>query len=118
VLSEEEVRRLLWASGNIKHRCIMFLLYSAGMRISELLQLKWEDIDEDRMIIYIRGGKDRITLLALDYLKHYRSLYKPVEWSSRTTGRYAHVTKRGFDKLISPLDHIGEGFNLGENKGI
>jgi integrase/recombinase XerD len=64
VLSEEEVRRLLWASGNIKHRCIMFLLYSAGMRISELLRLKWEDIDEDRMIIYIRGGKgrkDRIT---------------------------------------------------------
>jgi integrase/recombinase XerD len=38
--------------------------------------------------------------------------------SSRTTERYAHVTKRGFDKLISPLDHIGEGFNLEENKGI
>jgi integrase/recombinase XerD len=181
VLSEEEVRRLLWASGNIKHRCIMFLLYSAGMRISELLWLKWEDIDEHRMIIYIRGGKgrkDRITLLsrlALDYLKHYRSLYKPGEWlfegagggpyssrsvnrfihrycqaagilkrvsahtlrhsfathlpergtdlryiqtllgheSSRTTERYTHVTKRGFDKLISPLDHISEGFNLG-----
>jgi integrase/recombinase XerD len=32
--------------------------------------------------------------------------------SSRTTGRYTHVTKRGFDKLISPLDHISEGFNL------
>jgi integrase/recombinase XerD len=38
--------------------------------------------------------------------------------SSRTTGRYAHVTKRGFDKLFSPLDHIGEDFNLGGNKGI
>jgi hypothetical protein len=33
--------------------------------------------------------------------------------SSRTTGRYTHVTKRGFDKLFSPLYHISEGFNLG-----
>ena len=86
VLSEEEMQKLLAASQNIKHRCIMFLLYSAGLRISELLGLKWKDIDEYRMIIYIRGGKggkDRITLLsklALDYLKYYLELYKPKEW--------------------------------------
>ena len=57
VLSEEEIHDLLWATSNIKHRCIMFMLYSGGLRISELLNLKWTDIDEDRMVIYIRRGK-------------------------------------------------------------
>lgn len=186
VLSEEEMQQLLWASQNIKHRCIMFLLYSAGLRISELLNLKWNDIDEHRMIIYIRcgkGRKDRITLLSkltLDYLRHYLSLYEPKEWlfegpgggqyssrsvnrfihrychlagirrrvsahtlrhsfathllergtdlryiqtllgheSSRTTERYAHVTKRGFEKLISPLDYLNQGLILERNKDI
>ena len=186
VLSEEEMQKLLGASQNIKHRCIMFLLYSAGLRISELLGLKWKDIDEYRMIIYIRGGKggkDRITLLsklALGYLKYYLELYKPKEWlfesptesqysarsvnqfihrycsmagirkrvsahtlrhsfathllergtdlryiqtllgheSSRTTERYTHVTKRGFEKLISPLDMISKGLILECNKDI
>jgi len=186
VLSEEEMQKLLGASKNIKHRCIMFLLYSGGLRISELLSLKMQDIDEYRMIIYIRGGKggkDRITLLsklALEYLKYYLELHKPQEWlfegpdgrqysprsvnqfihrycsfagirkhvsahtlrhsfathllergtdlryiqtllgheSSQTTERYTHVTKRGFEKLISPLDIIGKGLTLESNKGV
>jgi integrase len=106
VLSQEETQRLLWAARNIKHRCIMFLLYSAGLRVSELLHMRWHDIDEDRMIIFIRSGKgrkDRISLLsslALDYVKHYIGLYQPKEWlfeginggqySSRSINRFIH----------------------------
>ncbi|HNR72839.1 MAG TPA: site-specific integrase [Cyclobacteriaceae bacterium] len=186
VLSEEEMQRLLRASSNIKHRAILFLLYSAGLRISELLNLRWRDVDEHRMVINIRSGKgrkDRITLLSrhtLHYLKHYLELYEPKEWlfegqdgnpysqrsvnkfihkyckiagitrrvsahtlrhsfathllehgtdlryiqallgheSSTTTERYTHVTKRGFEKLTSPLDYLAQASNLDANKGI
>jgi site-specific recombinase XerD len=180
VLSEEEVRALFWATTNAKHRCAMFLLYSAGLRVSELLRLRWEDIDADRKLIHVRsakGKKDRVTLLsgyAYEYLRNYRDLYSPREWvfegigggqyssrsvnavirrsaraagigkrvsahtlrhsfathllergtdlryiqvllghdSSRTTERYAHVTKRGFEALLSPLDSMNLALTL------
>jgi integrase/recombinase XerD len=174
VLSEEEIIRLFEHTKNVKHRAILFLIYSAGLRMSEILNLKWDDIDVKRNVIYVRGGKgnkDRITLLsslAYSYLIEYRAIYNPKSWvfeggpgkpysalsinniikrsgklagiaktisahtlrhsfathllekgtdlryiqtllgheSSKTTERYAHVTKRGFDKLISPLDNL------------
>ncbi len=183
VLSEPELQALFYHTRNVKHRCILFLIYSAGLRISELLNLKKIDIDPQRGVIYIRSGKgakDRITLLskiAYEYLSYYLSLYTPQYFlfegpsgaayssrsinhvikrsahiagikkrvsahtlrhsfathllergtdlryiqsllgheSSKTTERYAHVTKKGFEKLISPLDNLAHGFLL-ENK--
>jgi len=57
VLSEEGVKRIIHSIDNIKHRCIVLLIYSGGLRISELINLKIADIDSKRMMIHIKGAK-------------------------------------------------------------
>tara|TARA_B100000508_G_C11432986_1_gene264423 strand:- start:36 stop:1166 length:1131 start_codon:yes stop_codon:yes gene_type:complete len=79
VLSKAEVERMFQHCFNIKHRCIIGLLYSAGLRRSELLNLKVHDVDSDRMCIHLRaakGGKDRMVLLSKKLLKELRIYYK------------------------------------------
>lgn len=86
VLSQEEVRRMIEVTKNPKHRCMLLLLYSAGLRMSELLNLRWRDFDTDRMQLFVDGGKgkkDRMTLLSdqvVEYVKYYLSLHRPVEF--------------------------------------
>lgn len=83
VLSKNEVIRIIDATNNLKHRCMLSLLYSAGLRRSELLNLKILDIDSNRMLIKVndtKGNKDRYTLLAksvLQDLRMYYLQYKP-----------------------------------------
>lgn len=79
VLSKEEVQMMLSLTKNIKHKCIIGLLYSSGMRRSELLQLKLNAIDSSRMMIHIKdakGNKDRYTLLSKTLLKDLRIYFK------------------------------------------
>jgi len=57
VLSQEEVSRILSSITNIKHRLILMLIYSAGLRVSEVVKLKPGDIDAERKLIHIKGGK-------------------------------------------------------------
>ena len=79
VLSPEEVRSLIDATGNIKHRCIVSLLYSAGLRRGELIGLKLTDIDSKRMMIRVqqsKGNKDRYTLLSERGLKDLRTYFR------------------------------------------
>src|SRR5690625_2039172 len=59
VLSAEEVQRFLNSFSNLKHKAIFTLLYSAGLRVGELLGLKIRDIDSDRMQIRIHQGKGK-----------------------------------------------------------
>lgn len=86
VLSKEEVKEILNALVNIKHRTMLSLIYSCGLRRSELLNLKPADIDSKRNIIIIRqskGKKDRIVPLSekiLLMLREYYVAYKPKEW--------------------------------------
>ncbi len=71
VLSVEEVQKMFDNCINTKHRVIMGLLYSTGMRVSELINLKWEHIDRSRMIINIiqaKGNKDRQVTLSADLI--------------------------------------------------
>jgi len=56
-LSKEEVARILSNVDNIKHKAILMLVYSAGLRVSEVVKLKPEDIDSDRKLILIKGAK-------------------------------------------------------------
>ena len=66
-------------TNNLKHRCIIKLLYSAGLRRSELINLKITDIESDRMLIKIscaKGNKDRYTLLSQNLLKDLRAYYR------------------------------------------
>jgi site-specific recombinase XerD len=83
VLSREEVEQLLGAVRSIKHRTILMAAYGAGLRISEALRLRVEDIDSKRMVIHVRGakqGKDRFVLLSprlLEALRRYWVESKP-----------------------------------------
>lgn len=172
VLSEEEVKAILDATENLKHKAILMTIYSAGLRISEVINLKIKDIDSQRMQIRVdqgKGKKDRYTLLGkktLEVLRKYFQLYKPRVYifegmdgqqyskssitqilkasvlkagikkrvsvhtlrhsfathlleggvnlryiqsllghgSSKTTEIYTHITTKGFDQIVNPLD--------------
>ncbi len=106
VLSKEEVAKILSSVDNIKHRAILMLVYSAGLRVGEVVKLKPEDIDSKRMLIHIKGAKgrkDRYTLLserALEILREYWRKYKPEKWlfGGAKEGRYLSI--RSVDKIF------------------
>ena len=83
VLSKEDVKSILDAHYNIKHKVMLSLIYSCGLRCGELLNLKPDDIDSKRNIVLIKqskGKKDRIVPLSikiLEMLRDYYSVYKP-----------------------------------------
>lgn len=83
VLSEEEIVRIFKNVENLKHKAILMVIYSAGLRISECINLKIKDIDSNRMQLRIeqaKGKKDRYTLLStktLTFLRTYFKDYRP-----------------------------------------
>lgn len=86
VLSTEELQCLLGAVSNQKHRTLLMSTYAAGLRVSEVVNLKLEDIDSKRMMIRVqqgKGNKDRYTILSkrlLEELRIYYKRYRPSEW--------------------------------------
>jgi integrase/recombinase XerD len=174
VLTEEEVVALLNAVENLKHRCILMLVYSGGLRLGEVINLRLKELQPTQNRIFVRngkGGKDRCTILsdrAWKHLQTYLQIYKPVDWvfegatggqysersvqeiftqaklraginpgatvhtlrhsfathllekgvdlryiqellgheSSKTTEIYTHITKKGWEKIRSPLDDL------------
>lgn len=86
VLSIDEIQRMFDVCENKKHKIILSLLYSCGLRVSELINLKWTHIDRSRMIINIiagKGKKDRQVPLdskLIDVLSQYWREYKPKEY--------------------------------------
>lgn len=102
VLSKQEVKLLLEGIKNLKHRMLLTLLYSSGLRIGEALQLQPTHIDSSRMLIFIQGGKgkkDRYVLLSarfLSDLKIYYQLYRPKEYlfEGRGGGPYTASSAR------------------------
>lgn len=86
VLSSAEMQSIIFACTNLKHKTIICLMYSAALRVSEVINLKLSDIDEARMVINIRdakGGKDRIVTLCpilLGFVKEYCNQYLPQEY--------------------------------------
>ena len=174
VLSVEEISALFKATENLKHKAILMLCYAAGLRVSELVNVRLKDIDSKRMQVRIeqsKGKKDRYSLLSnrlLEVLRAYFRLHRPKEWlfegihgeqysvrsiqaimkdsagkagikkkvsvhtlrhsfathlleqgtdlryiqtllgheSSKTTEIYTHITTKGFDQIISPLDKL------------
>jgi integrase/recombinase XerD len=112
VLSKEEIRLILSVQKNIKHRAMLSLVYSCGLRRSELLNLKLNDIDSKRGLVIIRKGKgkkDRIaplSLKVLDLLREYFLAYTPKDWlfeGQNGIGQYderslANVLKQAIEK--------------------
>ncbi len=174
VFLEEEVIALLKATDNLKHRCILMLIYSAGLRLGEATNIRIEDLQPSQNRLFVRGGKgkkDRCTILSAkvwEHIKVYLECYKPVDWlfegqtggqysgrsiqeiftraklrsqvnpnatvhtlrhsfathllekgvdiryiqellgheSTRTTEIYTHITKKGWDRIQSPIDGL------------
>src|SRR5665648_65931 len=85
VLSKEEIKSIVEATRNLKHRTILAVIYSAGLRIAEVISLRPSDIDSDRRQIRVlgKGNKYRYTLLSgntLDMLRIYWRAYKPARY--------------------------------------
>ena len=86
VLAISQVEKLFAQLENLKHKTMLYLAYSAGLRVSEVINLKVKDIHSARMVINIRGAKgkkDRTVALSvgiLDLLRKYYVAYKPTDW--------------------------------------
>lgn len=98
VLSKEEVQSLFNQLYNLKHKTILVLIYSCGLRISELINLKINDIDTQRMLIQIRnskGNKDRQVQLAEQIhqlIKRYNNKYNPKQFLFNGLNSYQYST--------------------------
>jgi len=131
VLTREEVRRLLESVSNQKHKLIISLLYSSGLRLSELINLRVGDLEFEENIGWVRSGKgakDRIFLLSEklipDLRKHLRGMKKEdyvfQGWEGKissiqellghsslsTTQLYTHLTMEQLKKVKNPLDEL------------
>jgi site-specific recombinase XerD len=86
ILSHDEVNRLLTAAKRLRSRAILTLAYATGLRAAEIVHLKVEDIDSQRMLVHVRGGKgrkDRLVMLSprlLDLLREYWRKDRPRTW--------------------------------------
>ena len=86
VLDISEVESLFSVTTNLKHKAILMITYSSGLRVSEAARLKMTDIDSKRMMVRVRqgkGGNDRYSILsqtALEHLRQYWRKYRPTEW--------------------------------------
>ena len=107
VLSKKEIHKILDVSSNVKHRAILMLIYSAGLRVGEVVKLKSEDIDSERGLIHIKGSKgrkDRYTILsqtALKILREYYNQYEPRKWLFEGAKPGRNVTVRTVQAILN-----------------
>ena len=108
VISKEKIKTIIDLASNIKHKLIIKLFYSSGMRLQELINLKRKDLDFDRNLIYIKNGKgkkDRITLISenlkLDLLKYYSNNLFKTEYVFE--GRNGKYNKKSVQKVLDNL---------------
>lgn len=105
ILDTQEVQRLIAAIRNIKHKALVILLYSGGLRLSECATLKPHHIESGRMKIRIeqgKGKKDRYTILsqrALALLREYYQAYRPKKWLFE--GWHGHIHRRTIGKIVT-----------------
>lgn len=107
VLSEGEVVKILQVVRNLKHRALLMLIYSAGLRVSEAVKLRIEDMDRQRQLIKVQGGKgwkDRYTILsqvAIQALSEYWKTYRPKsKWLFPGGRNIDHLTTRSAEKIF------------------
>lgn len=86
VLSKQEIKAIIEAPTNLKHRAMLSLIYACGLRRSELLNLSLSDVHSDRNLLFIRqskGKKDRVVPISnkiIEMLREYYKAYKPKTW--------------------------------------
>ena len=108
ILNKEEIKKVLDANviPNLKHRCILTVIYSGGLRIGEACRLKISDIDSKSMVIKItwgKGNKDRYTVLAnqaLMLLRQYYRSYRPEDWLFPGVPSTKHICERSVELIF------------------
>jgi site-specific recombinase XerD len=106
VLSKEEVIKILDTVNNLKHKTLLMLTYSAGLRVGEVVRLKISDIDSERKLIYIKsakGKKDRYTILseiALENLRKYYKEYRPKEYLFEGAKGRGYISERSVQNVF------------------
>jgi integrase/recombinase XerD len=109
VLAQEEIQKMFDACENLKHRAMLALLYSCGLRASELINLRWQNIDRKRMIINIikaKGNKDRQVMLAPDIiplLENYYLKYRSVDYVFNGWKSEPQYSARSVGEVIKQL---------------
>ena len=108
VLNEGEVKRLFVSVDNLKHRTMLMLAYASGLRVSELVRIRIEDIDGERGLIHIRdakGKRDRFTVFPeslraqlLAYWKQYKLGTSGWLFVGQTTDR--HLSERSIQAVL------------------
>jgi integrase/recombinase XerD len=106
VLSQEEVLKIFDSVDNLKHKTLLMLVYSAGLRVGESVRLELKDIDPGRKLIHLRsakGKKDRYTLLSeamISQLGEYESVYHPDGFLFRGAEGKSHLSERSAEKVF------------------
>jgi integrase/recombinase XerD len=106
VLDLSEVEALFSATKNLKHKAILMLTYSSGLRISEATRLKVSDIDSKRMMVRIENGKkgkDRYSILsqtALECLRQYWGKYRPKAWLFEGQKKGSHLSTSSIHQIF------------------
>jgi len=111
VFSKEEVKRILNSTRNLKHRLILWITYSCGLRRSEVVNIRLSDLNRERGILHIRGGKgnvDRVVPVSekvWEKIEEYRDSYHPLVWlfegqkgGQYTTSSVYHVFKAALSR--------------------
>ncbi|MGV8162507.1 MAG: site-specific tyrosine recombinase/integron integrase [Candidatus Nanoarchaeia archaeon] len=116
VLTKEEMKRLLENTPNEKSKLMLMTLYSSGMRVSELVKLKWKDLELEQKVAWVRGGKgnkDRMIILSDIIVKKLAVFERETEYifpgqrgalSTRNVEEIVHLAaqKAGIDKKVTP----------------
>lgn len=106
VLSQDEVAALLTRTRNLKHRALLMLLYSSGLRVGEVVRLRVEDLDPGRRLLRVRkgkGGKDRYSLLArraVEAVATYRGAYETGPWLFPGGRPDRHLGTRSVQRVV------------------
>ncbi|MBA2746618.1 MAG: tyrosine-type recombinase/integrase [Flavisolibacter sp.] len=99
ILAEEEVVQIIRSVENLKHKALLMTAYSAGLRVSELVNLKVLDIDSKRMTIHVREGKGKksrivpLSKVLLETLREYFKVYRPKDYLFEGVGGGAYGTR-------------------------
>ena len=105
VLDLSEVESLFSVTKNLKHKAMLMITYSSGLRVSEAAKLKLTDIDSTRMTVRIigKGGKDRYSILSqtvLEHLRQYWKKYHPAEWLFEGQKKDDHISSQTIQTIF------------------
>ena len=107
ILNKQEIFLIIDSVNNLKHKTMLMLAYSGGLRVSDVVKLRVGDIDFVRKQLFIKGGKgrkDRYTLLAdkaCEFLHGYIKIYKPDKWLFEGQRPGAHVSIRSVQHIFN-----------------